>query len=181
MLRSVFFSVAFMAVAAYAATTYLAGHFTGSQQASLGSTSPLSQFLPSPPPPASVSHGFGEMQIPPDASGNYLVDAEIEGHPIRMMVDTGATYVSLTNEDASAIGLRPAPADYRYRTMTANGVGVAAKVQIGTLRLGEMEFYNVEAFVMPQGALGTSLLGMSALSQLAKVEISGGRLVLRQQ
>ncbi len=178
MFRSVFFSVAALAIASYAASSYLAGHFNGSpQQASLDTPSPSPQPV-APMPPA--THGFGEMQIPPDASGNYLVDAEIEGHPIRMMVDTGATYVSLTNEDASAIGLRPAPVDYRYRTMTANGTGVAAKVRIGTLRLGDMEFYNVNAFVMPEGALGTSLLGMSALSQLAKVEISGGRLVLRQ-
>lgn len=180
MFRSVFFSVAFMAIAAYAASTYLAGHFGASPQQTGLDTAPLPSQPIAPQPTAPATHSFGEMQIPPDASGNYLVDAEIEGHPIRMMVDTGATYVSLTNEDADAIGLRPAPADYRYRTMTANGVGVAAKVRIGTLRLGDMEFYNVDAFVMPEGALGTSLLGMSALSQLAKVEISGGRLVLRQ-
>ena len=51
--------------------------------------------------------------------------------------------------------------------------------RINTLRLGDMEFYNVDAFVMPASP-GTSLLGMSALSQLSKVEISDGRLVLRQ-
>jgi aspartyl protease family protein len=86
------------------------------------------------------SQAYGQISIAPDRAGNYATDVEIDGQLIRMIVDTGATYVSLTNEDASAIGLRPAPVDYRYRTMTANGVGVAAKVRIGTLRLGTWNF-----------------------------------------
>jgi aspartyl protease family protein len=177
MFRSVFFSVAALAVMSYAASNYLAGRFNAQppQQASLESA-PAD---PVPQPQGSGS-GYDEIQLAPDASGNYLTDVDIDGHLIRMIVDTGATYVSLTNEDANAIGINPAPAEYRYRTMTANGVGVAAKVNIPRLRLQQMEIYDVEAFVMPQGALHTSLLGMSALSHLAKVEISGGRPVLRQ-
>jgi aspartyl protease family protein len=123
--------------------------------------------------------GSGQIAIAPDRSGNYLTEVEIDGRFIHMVVDTGATYVSLTNADAAALGLRPAPADYIYRTMTANGTGVAAKVRIDRLRIGSMEIYNVEAFVMPPGVLGTSLLGMSALRRLRSFEISGGQLVLR--
>jgi aspartyl protease family protein len=115
-----------------------------------------------------------------DRSGNYRTDVEIDGHFIQMMVDTGATYVSLTDADANAVGLRPPPSDYTYRTMTANGMGVAAKVRIAELRIGPMQIDNIEAFVMPPGVLGTSLLGMSALRRLGSVEISSGQLVLRQ-
>lgn len=177
MFRSVFFSVAALAVMSYAASTYLAGRFNAPQpqQAS-------TELAPAAPasPPNENGGGYGELQLAPDASGNYFTDVDVDGHLIRMIVDTGATYVSLTSEDANAIGISPAPTEYRYRTMTANGVGVAAKVNIPRLRLGQMEISGVEAFVMPPGALHTSLLGMSALSHLAKVEISGGRLVLRQ-
>lgn len=134
----------------------------------------------SPPNAAQSVSGFGEIAIAPDSSGNYLTEVEIDGHDIRMVVDTGATYVSLTSEDASDIGISPAPADYRFRTMTANGVGTAAKVHIGALRIGNMEIDDVDAFVMPAGALARSLLGMSALSRLGGVEISDGRLVLKR-
>lgn len=121
-----------------------------------------------------------EIAIAPDRSGNYLTDVEIDGHSVHMMIDTGATYVSLTNTDANAVGVHPRPSDYIYRTMTANGAGIAAKVRISRLQIGPMQIDDVEAFVMPPGVLGTSLLGMSALRRLSSVEISGGELVLRQ-
>lgn len=131
------------------------------------------------PRPASVT-GSDEIEIPADPYGNYQTNAEIDGYVLRMVVDTGASYVSLTDEDASAIGIRPAPADYRYKTQTANGIGVAAHIKIDRLRLGQVEIHDVDAFVMPRGALKTSLLGMSALNRLGKVEIADRKLVLRQ-
>jgi aspartyl protease family protein len=122
----------------------------------------------------------GQITITPDRSGNYMTNVEIDGSLIRMVVDTGATYVSLTNEDADAIGFRPGPADYTYRTVTANGTGTAAKVHIDRLQIGSVEIDDVDAFVLPPGMLGTSLLGMSALNRLAGVQMSNGMLVLRQ-
>ncbi len=126
------------------------------------------------------SPGYGEIAIAPDRAGNYETDVEIEGHVLWMVVDTGATYVCLTNSDADAIGIRPIPADYSYQTMTANGTGVAAKVRIDRLQIGSLELDDVDAFVMPEGALRRSLLGMSALHRLGGIEISNGMLVLRQ-
>lgn len=126
------------------------------------------------------AEGFGQIAIAPDQFGNYLTDVEIDGRAIKMVVDTGATYVSLTSQDADALGINLAPVDFRYRTMTANGEGTAAKVHLNAVRIANIEIDGVDAFVMPPGSLGHSLLGMSALSRLAKVEISEGRLVLRQ-
>jgi len=180
MLRSIFLMAIVVIVASLAATSLLqrvgqSGH--GRAAPVLGSA-PSQPFTPLAP--ARGSTGSDEIAIAPDRSGNYVTDVEIDGHFIHMIVDTGATYVSLTNEDASAIGLHPAPADFRYRTMTANGTGVAAKVWINRLRLGQLEVDGVDAFVMPPGTMGTSLLGMSALRRLGSVEISDGQLVLRQ-
>jgi aspartyl protease family protein len=177
MFRSTFFSVVALIVVSFLASSFLSGRVAQRPQVQ---TDPVATAPASPPPSSRSGSGDIQMAIAPDRSGNYLTDADIDGHLIRMIVDTGATFVCLTDADASAIGIRPAPADYRYRTATANGVGIAAKVQISRLRLGQMEVYDVEAFVMPPGALGVSLLGMSALRRLGSVEISGGQLLLRQ-
>lgn len=174
MFRSILFSVAALVFLSYGVSNYLAGKVAEPQApaADADSAPQAASLRPSP--------GYGELTIAPDRSGNYFTTAEIDGHVTRMMVDTGATYVALTYEDAAAIGLRPGPVDYRYRTQTANGTAAAAKVHLATLRISTVEVDDVDAFVMPQGALGMSLLGMSALSRLGKVEISGGQLVLRQ-
>lgn len=124
--------------------------------------------------------GFGQIAIAPDQFGNYLTDVEIDGRDIKMVVDTGATYVSLTSQDADALGLSPSPSDFRYRTMTANGIGTAAKVHIDALRIANLEIDGVDAFVMQPGMLARSLLGMSALSRLGSVQISDGTLVLKR-
>lgn len=177
MFRSFFFMVLALALISYGASSYLARHV--SRSASELSAADRDAGAPVAPQ-EEAKGGPGELQIAPDSTGNYFTDADIDGHLIRVVVDTGATYVCPTHEDADALGIQPAPADYHHRVETANGVGVAAKVRIDRLRLGQMEIDDVEAFVMPAGLLRTSLLGMSALSRLARIEISGGRLVLRQ-
>lgn len=178
MFRSIFPIVLVLAVAGVAAGRFFSERVT--PDAARSNVSPTSV-------QASTSFGrrpsqaYGQqIAIAPDGAGNYATDVEIDGRLIHMVVDTGATYVSLTNEDADAIGFRPAPADYTYRTVTANGTGVAAKVRIDRLQIGSMEIDDVDAFVLPTGALGTSLLGMSALNRLGSVEMLNGMLVLRQ-
>lgn len=120
------------------------------------------------------------MEIAPDRTGNFVTNVEIDGQQIRMMVDTGASLVALSDKDARAVGITVNPADYRYRIKTANGIGVAAKVTLASVQIGTMEVDHVAAFVMPPGALWRSLLGMSALSRLGSVNMERGRLVLRQ-
>jgi aspartyl protease family protein len=197
MLRSIFLMALIVALVSFAATSFLVRGFAQPGQGSMFNIASLSNLsslfnislrdlLPRPETaqPAGGSGtepaGAGQLAIAPDRSGNFVTDVEIDGRFLHMIVDTGATYVSLSYMDAAAIGIRPTRADYTYRTMTANGTGVAAKVRIKQLRIGSVEIQNVEAFVMPPGVLGMSLLGMSALRQLGSVQISGGQLVLRQ-
>lgn len=128
----------------------------------------------------STTHSLDRIEIAPDAAGNYLTDIDIDGRTIPVIVDTGATYLSLTSEDADALGINLAPADFRYRTMTANGISTAAKVHLDAVRIANIEIDDVDALVMRPGALGRSLLGMSALRRLGGVHISDGRLVLQR-
>lgn len=122
-----------------------------------------------------------EYRIPADQNGQFSTDAEINGARIsRMLVDTGATLVALSYEDAAAAGVFPAPADYKYPVSTANGVAHVARVRLRDVRIGSLTVYDVDAVVGERGALSGSLLGMTFLSKLSRFEIDSGALVLRQ-
>lgn|GEM_PF-745172 len=133
--------------------------------------------VPVAAPPSAL--GFGRIELPPDRGGQYHADVEIEGRTVPMLVDTGATLVSLTAADAARLGLSPAPADYTANVLTANGQAKAAPVTLREVRVGNLLVRNVAALVLPQGINGTSLLGMSFLQRLGGFEIASGNLVLR--
>lgn len=112
-----------------------------------------------------------------DPRGHFQAEAAINGRPIAVMVDTGATSVALRHEDAFQLGLRALlPSDYTVPIATANGTARAARVTLGEVRIGDVRVKNVEALVMPDKALGTTLLGMSFIKRLSNVELAGGRL-----
>ncbi len=120
------------------------------------------------------------VTVAADSRGHFLVHPSVNGRRIRMMVDTGASVVALTHEDARTLGVLPSSAqDYTRPVSTANGVVRVATVKLPALKVGDVEIRNVEAVVMPEGRLSTSLLGMSFLKKLRSFEIAGGRLTLR--
>ena len=96
------------------------------------------------------------------------------------MVDTGASFVSLTNEDAAALGLHPSKNDFRIQMATANGMAGAAPARLHRIRIGNVWIYDVDAIISQPGVLKQTLFGMSALRKLHNVEFSAGRLVLTQ-
>jgi aspartyl protease family protein len=129
-------------------------------------------------PPASAA-GFGRMDIKADARGQFNADVEIEGQRIPMLVDTGATLITLAWPDAQRIGVRPAPADFKINVHTASGIEKGARVNLAEVRVGSLTVRNVEAIVLPEKIQASSLLGMSFL-QKVKFEIADGSLILRQ-
>jgi aspartyl protease family protein len=130
-------------------------------------------------PVAASPAGYGTVELRADASGQYHADVDIENSRIPMLVDTGATLVALTFEDAARLGLAPAPADYTVDVHTANGVAKAARVTLREVRLGTLRVAQVSALVMPRGIVGTSLLGMSFLRKLGGFQVAEGNLLLR--
>jgi len=130
--------------------------------------------------PAAPSATLGEATVVADRLGQYSANVEIEGQRVRMLVDTGASTVVLSYEDAAAIGYLPTPADFKYPAQTANGVAHMARVKLREARLGQVALRDVDAYVAERGALGASLLGMTFLSRLSHIEAGAGRLVLRQ-
>jgi len=122
---------------------------------------------------------FNSVTLEADRNGHYRADVEVFGRRIKMLVDTGATIVALTNEDADALGVRPMPADFTLSLGTANGAVQAAAVRLAEVRIGGITAQDVPAVVMPQGAMRESLLGMSFLKKLGGFEVAGGKLILK--
>jgi aspartyl protease family protein len=110
--------------------------------------------------------------------GHFAIRADVQKVPMTMMVDTGASFVTLTPEDAKSIGIDIADLRYSMPIRTANGTIQAAPITIATLGVGSIERRDVTALVAPPGSLDQSLLGMSFLNTLNGYAISGDRLVL---
>jgi aspartyl protease family protein len=106
-----------------------------------------------------------QLQYTADASGHFFVDAVVNGAPVHFLVDTGATFVSLSPDDAAAAGLSPQTLAFTEATNTANGVAHVARTSLRSIRLGQLEVSDVSAVVMER-PMPVSLLGMSFLNRV---------------
>jgi aspartyl protease family protein len=110
--------------------------------------------------------------------GQFAVRARVDDVPVTMLIDTGASFVTLTLVDATGTGVDPASLAFTVPIRTANGVIRAAPITIGKLVVGTIVRENLRALVTPPDTLSQSLLGMSFLETLESFAISGDRLVL---
>lgn len=106
------------------------------------------------------------VMITGDAQGHFLVSGMINGAAsVRFLVDTGATLVSLSADDAKRAGI-----DYlsgqRALTQTASGVAPIYRIKLDTIKIGDIVLYNVDAAVHTGGHLPIALLGMSFLNRM---------------
>ncbi len=120
------------------------------------------------------------VEVPRDSGGRFRVEGRINGRSLEFTVDTGASIVALTANDAAQLGIYPANSDFRALIKTANGVVRAAPTTLDTVEIGDIMVHDVASVVMPDGALSDNLLGMSFLSQLHHFEYSDGKMVLEQ-
>jgi aspartyl protease family protein len=125
-------------------------------------------------------NGGPAVEVARARDGDFNVRVEINGNRIPMLVDTGASSVVLTPEDAVAVGLPIEFLRYDIPIDTANGRGKAAAVVLDRVSIaGSIEERDVPALIASPGTLKHSLLGMSFLSRLASFEIRGEKLVMR--
>lgn len=125
------------------------------------------------------STGEKTITIAANSSGHFETNAQVNGRTIHVMVDTGATMVALSHEDAATAGIHPSQSEYSHRVSTANGTARVAPILLDEVSIGDIVVRDVRAVVAERGRLTTSLLGMSFLSQLTKTEISRGVLTLQ--
>ena len=117
------------------------------------------------------------LTIRASAGGHFMIEADVDGTDIRFMVDTGATEVVLTPEDAARIGFDLRARHFTGQFNTAGGVVRAAPVTLRRLRIGQLVLRDVEAWVN-EAPLFVSLLGMSFLKRLDGYEVQGNQLIL---
>ncbi|MCF3639897.1 TIGR02281 family clan AA aspartic protease [Rhizobium sp. TRM95111] len=111
--------------------------------------------------------------------GHFAADVAVDGVSLRMLVDTGASTVVLSHDDALRIGIDAEALTYSIPVMTANGRTMAAPVTLRQVAIGPIVRDNIRAMVAQDGNLDESLLGMSFLGTLGSLEMAGDELRLR--
>lgn len=128
-------------------------------------------------PGQNISASGDKIELPRHQDGHYYLTATVNGEALRFVVDTGATDIVLTQNDARTAGIDPDELAYIGRALTANGEVRTAPVYLESVVIGPIRDTSVSA-VVNEGALDQSLLGMSYLQRFSSVEISGDRLIL---
>jgi aspartyl protease family protein len=109
----------------------------------------------------------------------FSLSTQVNGAPISMILDTGASSVVLTQEAAKAAGLPLEVLSYNIQVDTANGRTRAAAVTLDRIGIGGIVERSVPALIAQPGQLRTSLLGMSFLNRLESWEVRGDKLIMR--
>jgi aspartyl protease family protein len=129
-------------------------------------------------PTFDIAQANSVTELKADSRGHYIAQAEIEGTSVTVIIDTGATAVVLSYDDADNAGLKPFSLKFDIPVATANGVVKAARVNLRKVEVDNVLVRDVEGFVMPEGAMKGTLLGMSFLGRLSRFKIEDGVLHL---
>ena len=144
-----------------------------------GATGAVAAEAPSPEPPQRESSGYREALLEADQRGQYAAWTLVNGVPVRMLIDTGATEVCVSASTARRLGLSSSGG--RKRVMqTANGQSTASPTVLRSVSLDGLYLNDVEALILAPEAGEVNLLGESFLKRLVSVEQRNGTLVLRQ-
>jgi aspartyl protease family protein len=115
---------------------------------------------------SSTSAGSSQRAtIVADAKGHFFTTATINGVSVPFMVDTGATMVTISSSHAKSAGIDYTSGE-RGMMQTANGVTVAYRIKLDSVRLGDITLNNVDGVVLENQQLGKfGLLGLSFLNR----------------
>jgi len=127
---------------------------------------------------AVAADGSGKVIMTADNQGHFYTTGTVNGVSVRFLVDTGATMISLGASDARRIGL-----DFnrgqKGMTQTANGQSVVSKIQLDTVRIGDVTLHNVDALIH-QTEMPMALLGMSFLNRM-EMQRDGSTMSLKKR
>lgn len=121
------------------------------------------------------------VEIARGRSGEFLVSTQVNGAPIGMVLDSGASSVVLTPDAAKSAGLPLEVLSYSATIETANGRARAAPVMLDRISVGSIVERSVPALVAQPGQLRVSLLGMSFLNRLESWQVRNDHLTMRGQ
>lgn len=112
------------------------------------------------------------------SGGHFEVNGKVNGKYVHFLIDTGASSIVLSYEDAQKIGINTDNLNFTAPIMTANGTSKAAHARLDTLQIGDIRRENVHALVTQPDMMRGSLLGMSFLETLHGFNVRGDRLIL---
>ena len=126
-----------------------------------------------------ASRGRASTTLVADGRGHYFTQGSINGATMTFLVDTGATLIVMSGEQASRLGIayRRGP---EGTANTANGQTVFYRITLDTVKVGDIVLNNVEAAVLENGLAGPALLGMSFLSR-TEMSRDGQNMVLTKR
>ena len=172
-------AVAVVALALLGSSLFL-NHLPAPAPASVASaTGAIAAEAPAAEPPQRQSSGYREALLEADQHGQYAAEVSVNGSPVRMLIDTGATQVCVSASTARRLGLSPS-AGRTLLIQTANGKSTASPTILRSLSFDGLYMNDVEALILAPEAGEVNLLGASFLKRLVSVEQRNGALVLRQ-
>lgn len=121
----------------------------------------------------------GEVRVKAGIDGHYRVEALVDGKRVRFLIDTGASGVVLTPDDAIRLGYDPRRLRFTQIAETANGTVRSAPVRLDFISVGQIQMLNFPASVN-EVDMSDSLLGMSFLARLRSFEVRDGTFIMRQ-
>lgn len=121
--------------------------------------------------------GITQVLLQRNRAGHYLADGQINGHPVRFLLDTGATNVALSARLAERLGLQLGASSL---SRTANGLVQTRSARLQRVNVSGIELYDIRASVLPNMPDDEVLLGMSFLQYLELTQ-RGETLLLRRR
>jgi len=128
-------------------------------------------------PRTTVQQIGDEIVLTRAGDGHFYATLTVNDADITFVVDTGATNVVISRDDALRVGIDPDTLAYTGRAQTANGTVETANVRLDEVRFANRTDRNLRASVNG-GQLDTSLLGMAYLNRFSTIQISGNQMRL---
>jgi len=125
------------------------------------------------------SSAASTIAIRKSPDGHFRANAKVNNTHVRFLVDTGASIIALTLNDAKRVGIDVNGLSYIAKMNTASGITYGAPIVLEKVSVGQITLRNVQAVVLKDG-LDNSLLGMSFLGRLQKFEASRNQLILKK-
>jgi len=119
----------------------------------------------------------GETRLAAGAGGHFYTSALVNGHEVDFVVDTGASTVALTMEDARRAGVAFDPGQFTVIGRGASGPVRGQEVSLTSVSVDGKEVRSLRGAVLE--GLEESLLGQSYLSRISEVRMSSGEMILR--
>jgi aspartyl protease family protein len=133
---------------------------------------------PAPAPAASVSaDAYRETRLEREPGGHFFVNGKVDGNPVRFVIDTGATTVALTTEDARRIGLQFSEDEFDVVGRGASGDVWGKEFTFKKVSVEGKDVTHVRGAVLKD--LDVSLLGQTYLSRITAVQMNGDSMILR--